>query len=223
MANKYDYEPAYPLNLEAGSTETPLTASQKIKAEFERLYRIVNNGLEYIDQMVEKMETRLAEFDEKVTELINTIKQKMAELDTKLEDFRKQITDFVNQKFEDAGVGGECTVTIVQSSQSLDVVSAGTSTQTTVVYAGDGSHTSTFKVKYGNTINVSSGVTHTGLAWVNGVRYYASNGGTTVSFAKSNLSASASGVITVLENIQVAGNGFRLVQNDPEGPGGGGN
>lgn len=98
----YNYEPAYPLNTEAGSTEKPLSACQKIKAEFERIYRILNSSFATVDEMV-------AEARQSIANAISTFNQLAETLRSEMSTLSKELNSKINTKSKEASTVGTYT------------------------------------------------------------------------------------------------------------------
>lgn len=98
----YNYEPAYPLNTEAGSTEKPLSACQKIKAEFERIYRILNSSFATVDEMV-------AEARQSITNAISTFHQLAETLRSEMSSLSTELNAKINTKSKEASTVGTYT------------------------------------------------------------------------------------------------------------------
>lgn len=98
----YNYEPAYPLNTEAGSTEKPLSAFQKIKAEFERIYRILNSSFATVDEMV-------AEARQSIANAISTFNQLAETLRSEMSTLSEELNSKINTKSKEASTVGTYT------------------------------------------------------------------------------------------------------------------
>lgn len=230
---QYNYQTGYPLNLEAGSTEKPLSAFQKVKAEFERLYRLLNSGLSTIDQLASQINSQIASIESLASNLRTQVQNALNTIDSKLSALKTEIKNYVDGLLSDAGITGTCTVTIVQSNTHYTCTVTGldgTNDTRQIIRVGYGgsNHTSTFTVKYGSTITVAAQFTTDGSntvtptqIWDGGWRYAVVNRGFTTKFTKSNTTASNVNCITVLEPITITGLG--IAKGDAwEGAGGGG-
>lgn len=71
--NVANYQPGYPISLDAGSQETQRTAWQKYFNEIERIYRITNENMAYVEQISRKMK-----------EMGDSIERMMSDVDDKL-------------------------------------------------------------------------------------------------------------------------------------------
>lgn len=73
----YDYETAYKINFAPGSVETPHTAWPKVILEFERIYRLFNENMNYYEEMFQSLNQTVTdlskELDEKLKEIMNTV------------------------------------------------------------------------------------------------------------------------------------------------------
>ena len=106
---KYKYEAGYPLNLEAGSTETRLSAFQKVKSEFERIYRLLNSNLaEYEDTL----NTIKADFDS-IKGLLNDKIDKFSDsIDKKISAFESTLSNFRDSLKQEIAFGGYTPITL---------------------------------------------------------------------------------------------------------------
>lgn len=222
---QYNYQTGYPLNLEAGSTEKPLSAFQKVKAEFERLYRLLNSGLSTIDQLASQINSQIASIESLASNLRTQVQNALNTIDSKLSAQKTEIKNYVDGLLSDAGITGNCTVTIVQSGTRYSTYIDGASVQIwQAVRAGYGgsNHDSTFNVKYGSTISINAQMTTNGSntvtvtdnhlvgLWNNGTRYEFGPNNFTVKFSKSNVTVSNPSFVTVLEPITITGAGLKL-------------
>lgn len=96
----YDYEPAYPINTEAGTTETERSSLNKIKAEFERLYRILNSSFANVEAMINDARDLITDATETFTQLAQTLRSEMTALNDRL-------TALVDTKTEQASTIGQ--------------------------------------------------------------------------------------------------------------------
>ena len=53
----YDYEPAYPIEMSAGSVETQNTAWNKVILEIERIYRLINSEFSFFKDLINDLIT----------------------------------------------------------------------------------------------------------------------------------------------------------------------
>ena len=233
---QYNYQTGYPLNLEAGSTEKPLSAFQKVKAEFERLYRLLNSGLSTIDQLASQISSQIASIESLASNLRTQVQNALNSIDSKLTALKTELKGYIDGIISDAGITGNCTVTVVQSDTHYTCTVTeldGTNDTRQIIRAGYNgtNHTSTFTVKYGSTITVvaqfttdgSNTVTPTQIWSDGGWRYDVVNRGFTSRFQKSNTVASNVNCITVLEPITITGLGIAMgAAWDGAGGGGGG-
>lgn len=81
----YDYEPAYPVLLQAGSPETQRTAWGKYIEENKRLYRLLNENLNYYENLAYQLK-------QKMSELEDYINDKMKEVENKLNDTMNKVS-----------------------------------------------------------------------------------------------------------------------------------
>lgn len=105
----YNYEPAYPLNTEAGSTEKPLSACQKIKAEFERIYRILNSSFATVDEMVAEARQSIANAISTFNQLAETLRSEMSTLSKELNSKSEELNSKINTKSKEASTVGTYT------------------------------------------------------------------------------------------------------------------
>lgn len=75
----YDYEPAYPVVMQAGSVETQRTAWTKYIEENKRMYRLLNENLNYYENIAYSIQKSMQE-------LQTWIDNKFADYDSRLED-----------------------------------------------------------------------------------------------------------------------------------------
>lgn len=234
---QYNYQTGYPLNLEAGSTEKPLSAFQKVKAEFERLYRLLNGGLSTIDQLASQINSQIASIESLASSLRTQVQNALNSIDSKLAALKTELKGYIDGIISDAGITGNCTVTVVQSDTHYTCTVTeldGTNDTRQIIRIGYNgtNHTSTFTVKYGSTITVVAQFTTDGSNTVtptqiwsdsegSGGRSGVVNRGFTSRFQKSNTVASNVNCITVLEPITITGLGIARGAAW-EGPGGGG-
>lgn len=231
---QYNYQTGYPLNLEAGSTEKPLSAFQKVKAEFERLYRLLNSGLSTIDQLASQISSQITSIESLANSLRTQVQNALNSIDGKLTALKAELKGYIDGIISDAGITGNCTVTVVQSDTHYTCTVTeldGTNDTRQIIRVGYNgtNHTSTFTVKYGSTITVvaqfttdgSNTVTPTQIWSDGGWRYAVVNRGFTSKFQRSNTVASNVNCITVLEPITITGLGIAMGEAW-EGAGGGG-
>lgn len=80
----YDYEPAYPVNIQPGSVETQRTAWAKYVEEDKRLYRLLNENLNYYENIALEMKAAMEELrawaEKKFEEYDNRIQQMASQL-----------------------------------------------------------------------------------------------------------------------------------------------
>ena len=231
---QYNYQTGYPLNLEAGSTEKPLSAFQKVKAEFERLYRLLNSGLSTIDQLASQISSQIASIESLASSLRTQVQNALNSIDSKLAALKAELKGYIDGIISDAGITGNCTVTIVQSDTHYTCTVTeldGTNDTRQIIRVGYNgtNHTTTFTVKYGSTITVAAQFTTDGSntvtptqIWSGGWRYGVVNRGFTSKFQKSNTVASNVNCITVLEPITITGLGIAMGEAWNGGGGGGG-
>lgn len=74
----YDYQPAYPVNFYAGSTETEATAWAKYIEEIKRIYRLFNENMNYYEHLVQRLSDKIDVFAEKFKGALDVMKKSMA-------------------------------------------------------------------------------------------------------------------------------------------------
>lgn len=75
----YDYEPAYPVNVAAGSLERQNTAWPKYTMEIQRIYRQFNDNLNYYENLA-------VDLRKQVTDLLDSINSRFEEYDKKISE-----------------------------------------------------------------------------------------------------------------------------------------
>ena len=81
----YDYEPAYPVVMAPGSTETQATAWRKYIEENKRLYRLINENFNYY-------KTASGDTNDSISALKEWVNQKLKEYDSKISSVSNQIS-----------------------------------------------------------------------------------------------------------------------------------
>lgn len=69
----YDYEPAYPINVQPSSVETQRTAWMKSVEETKRLYRLINENLNYYENLAQDLIKRMDELNQTFLTLQNKV------------------------------------------------------------------------------------------------------------------------------------------------------
>lgn len=179
----YDYEPAYPINIQPGGGDTTLTGFQKLKSEFERIYRLLNSNLAEYDI---KMQSVSARVDSLLNDVTKTIADFKSDIDKKITDFTKTLDEFRASVKNDVSFSGYVPITLAGRTASgtatgdgflvVDANNSGSDialevyvNNTKIGYvSGDGSYggsdsTTTIPVKKGSRWSISgAGVTN---AW----------------------------------------------------------
>ena len=86
----YDYEPAYPINVQPGSVETQRTAWTKYVEENKRLYRLLNENLNYYENIAISL-------NEAMDELRKWSDSKFSQYDSKMEELRMSLLAKINE------------------------------------------------------------------------------------------------------------------------------
>ena len=81
----YDYEPAYPVSVQPGSVETQRTAWSKYVEENKRLYRLLNENLNYYENIA-------LEIKNSMNELRSWAENKFGEYDTRMQQLAIQLS-----------------------------------------------------------------------------------------------------------------------------------
>lgn len=69
----YDYEPAYPVNIQPGSVETQRTAWIKYVEENKRLYRLLNENLNYYENLALELIEKVNDFENKFNNIVQAL------------------------------------------------------------------------------------------------------------------------------------------------------
>ena len=87
----YDYEPAYPINMQPGSVETQRTAWSKHIEENKRLYRLLNENLNYYENIALEIKSSMQELREwsesqfkLYDEMMNNLVEQMSKIGIKI-------------------------------------------------------------------------------------------------------------------------------------------
>jgi len=100
----YSYEPAYPIHFVAGGAETADSAWPKVILEFERIYRLFNENMNYYESMFQELNRRMTALEEYVKWLEETLNKRIddliEELTKKMEELKKWTVDTINDNVQ---------------------------------------------------------------------------------------------------------------------------
>lgn len=76
----YAYETAYPIHFSAGATETQDSAWPKVILEFERVYRLLNENMNYYEGLFKELDSKMEQLTKELMDELNSMRSGMAEM-----------------------------------------------------------------------------------------------------------------------------------------------
>lgn len=104
MAKQYNYQPGYPIDTSPGGTETHLTAFQKIKNEFERLYRVINAEFSAWSATLDGWKKMFEDFKQQILDRLDALEQTWEDWKKNFDTIWKNYTSSMDAKIDSISV-----------------------------------------------------------------------------------------------------------------------